>query len=56
MSPGWEQQAECERERWETTIEALEAASQGVATDEQIRFLARELGINWRKNQMERRA
>ena len=45
----WQQQQECERERWETTLDALEAASKGVATDEQIQFLARELGIKWRK-------
>lgn len=45
----WWQQQECERERWELTLEALEACEKNVASAEQVAFIARELGINWKK-------
>lgn len=42
---GWEQQDQAERERWRLTVDALDAARLGVASDEQIKFLARECGL-----------
>jgi hypothetical protein len=43
--PGWEQQQESEKERWELTLKALDAACEGKATPQQMAFLARECGI-----------
>ena len=42
---GWEQQQECERERWQLINEALDAACEGKASPEQIKLIARECGI-----------
>jgi hypothetical protein len=43
--PGWEMQEQCERERWQMTVDALDAARNGGCTEEQIQFLARECGL-----------
>lgn len=53
--PGWEQQQECERQRWTLLMEALDAAVEGKATAEQMRFIARECGVNDYKPHAERR-
>jgi hypothetical protein len=42
---GWEQQDQAEKERWQLTVDALDAARAGTATQEQVRWLARECGI-----------
>lgn len=42
---GWEQQDQAEKERWVMTVDALDACRLGVASEEQIRFLARECGL-----------
>lgn len=42
---GWEMQQECERERWQLLMEALDAAADGKATPAQMAFIARECGI-----------
>ena len=46
MEPaGWEQQEQLERERWRITVDALDACRLGVASEEQIKWLARECGL-----------
>lgn len=42
----WRQQQELEEEREQKTIEALARADRGMATHEDIEFLASELGIS----------
>jgi hypothetical protein len=42
----WEMQEQCERERWQMTVDALDACRVGTATEAQIEFIARELGIS----------
>ena len=41
----WEQQEQCERERYETTIEALNRCAAAGARPEDLKTLARECGI-----------
>ena len=41
----WQQQHQLEAERWQLTLEALDAACEGKATAEQMKFLARECGV-----------
>jgi hypothetical protein len=43
---GWEQQQECERERWMMTIEALNRCAAAGARPEDLNTLARECGID----------
>lgn len=42
----WEQQQECERERWALTIEALNRCAAAGAKVEDIQTLARECGVD----------
>ena len=46
MEPGWEQQQECERERWMMTIEALNRCAAAGAKEEDLKTLARECGVD----------
>lgn len=43
---GWEQQQECERERWMMTIEALNRCAAAGAKAEDLKTLARECGVD----------
>lgn len=43
--PGWEQQEECERERFILTMEALDRCAAAGARPEDLKTLARECGI-----------
>lgn len=48
---GWEQQDQAEKERWVMTVDALDACRLGVASEAQIKFLARECGMpDWKPN------
>ncbi len=43
--PGWEQQDQLERERWELTVAALDRCAAAGARPEDLSILARECGI-----------
>ena len=44
--PGWEQQDQVERERYEMTVQALNRCAAAGARREDLETLARECGIN----------